>query len=324
MALAGACATIFLENQMNSARNTILVTGANGLLGGGLVRRLIACGRAVVAMDRSEPPEALSWAEFVKADINDIDRLTRALSANRVDCLVHCGAVSGRVVAATPRDLLDINVRGTATVAEAARKAAVRRIVFCSSAAAYGNAVPEPLTESAPLNPTTLYGASKVCGEAILRAYAAEYALDVVALRIFQVFGPRRTTECYIRLMIENAFADRRTIIPQAASSRRQYVYVDDVVDALFLAATSAQRQHTAYHVAGDSSLTLAEIAAIVADVVPGVDVEFGVDSFGGQYTIGTVDLSLAQAELGYRPKVSLRDGIRRYADWLRPAAAAS
>jgi nucleoside-diphosphate-sugar epimerase len=269
-------------------------------------------------MDRSEPPEALAWVEFVKADINDFDRLARSLSVHRVDRVVHCGAVSGRVVAATPRNLLDINVRGTATVAEAARNSAVRRIVFCSSAAAYGNAVSEPLTESVPLNATTLYGASKVSSEAILRAYAAQYGLDVVALRIFQVFGPRRRTECYIRLMIENAFANRQSQLPQPGSSRRQYVYVDDVVDALFLAVTSAKLPHMAYHVAGDSSLTLAEIAKIVADVVPGVEVEFGVDSFGGQYTIGTVDLSLARAELGYRPKVSLRDGIRRYADWLR------
>ena len=297
--------------------SAILVTGANGLLGAGIVDRLIRAGRSVVAMDQSEPLHALPWIDFVTADINDIDQLTRALSANRVDCLVHCGAISGRVVAATPQTILDTNVRGTATVAEAARLTGVRRVVFCSSAAAYGNHVPEPLSEGAPLNPTTLYGASKASGEAILRAYAAEYGLEVVALRIFQVFGPRRTTECYIRLMIENALADRPTRIAQPASSRRQYVYVDDVVNALFLAVMGGKLAHLAYHVAGDSSRTLAEVAAIVADIVPQVKVEFGDGSFGGQYTIGTVDLSLAKAELGYYPEISLAEGIRRYAAWL-------
>jgi nucleoside-diphosphate-sugar epimerase len=303
---------------MDNVRNTVLVTGASGLLGYGIIGRLIRSGRVVVAMDRSDPLQALPWIEFVKADINDIDRLTRALSTHRVDCLIHCGAVSGRAVPATPQTLFEVNVRGTATVAEAARTAAVRRIVFCSSAAAYGNDVPEPLTERAPLNPTTLYGASKASGEAILRAYAAQYGLDVIALRIFQVFGPRRTTECYIRLMIENALANRPTRIPQPPSSRRQYVYVDDVTDALLLAVTSHKLPHMAYHVAGQSSLTLAEVAGIVSELIPGGSIEFATNSFGDQYTIGTVDLSLAQAELGYSPKISLAEGIKGYTEWLR------
>jgi nucleoside-diphosphate-sugar epimerase len=93
---------------------------------------------------------------------------------------------------------------------------------------------------------------------------------------------------------------------------------VDDVVEALFLAATREKLPRMAYNIAGASSLTLAQVSEVVAEMIPGVTVEFGADPFGSQYTIGTVDLSLARAELGYYPQVSLRDGVRRYEEWLR------
>jgi UDP-glucuronate 4-epimerase len=295
-----------------------LVTGASGLIGRSVAERLAAAGGAVIGMDQRVPTAPVTFP-FVPADLNAADRLHDTLAKHPATAIVHCGGISGRVAAGDdPFALLDINVRGTAVIAEAARKFRIVRVVFCSSAAAYGRDVAPVLTEGHPLHASTVYGASKVCGEAILRSYSAQYGLDAVALRIFQVFGPRRTTECYIRLMIENALRNRPTRIAHAAGSRRQYVYVDDVVDAILLALERKKLHSPAYNVASESSLTLEEVADTVASIVPAVRVEFGDDSAGDQYRIETVDLSLAKAELGYYPKVSLREGIARYAEWLR------
>jgi nucleoside-diphosphate-sugar epimerase len=268
-------------------------------------------------MDQGAPADPVSF-HFVVSDINDIHRLYDTLSREAITHIVHCGAISGRVAAGdNPFALLEINVRGTATIFEAARNTAVTRVVLCSSAAAYGNQVPAVLNEDQPLNATTIYGASKACCEAIMRAYLTQYGVDAIALRIFQVFGPRRTTECYIRLMIENALRGRPTQIDHPVQSRRQYVYADDVVDALLLALDAGKLPRQAYNVSGETSLTLGEIAETVASVVPGVDVTFGESPLGDQYRIGAVDLSAAKKELGYYPKVPLKDGIARYRDWL-------
>jgi nucleoside-diphosphate-sugar epimerase len=118
--------------------------------------------------------------------------------------------------------------------------------------------------------------------------------------------------------MIENAFAGRTTKISQPAHSRRQYVYVDDIVDALLLALNAKTLPRLAYNAAGDTSLTLSEVADVVRRIVPGVQVAFGDDPQGDQYKIREVDLSIAQKELGYYPKISLEEGIRRYARWLK------
>jgi nucleoside-diphosphate-sugar epimerase len=269
-------------------------------------------------MDQT-PADSTQSFPFVRADINDTHRLYATLEEHGVDSIIHCGAVSGRVVQGdNPFMLLETNVRGTAQVFEAARHVGIKRIVFCSSSAAYGKNVPDPLTEDARLDPTTLYGSSKACGEAILRGYAEDYGIDGVALRIFQVFGPGRTTPCYVRELISNALNGHPTKIAHSPSSRRQYVYAEDVVDAILLALDRPNLPRRAYNVAPDSSLTLAEVVETVKSIVPGVTATFGSDPEGDQYMIRSVDLSIAKNELGYYPKVSFRDGVTRYAEWLQ------
>lgn len=297
---------------------TVLVTGAGGLLGRAAALRLLNAGYKPIGMDQHFPESSDLGFPIVQADINDTHRLYATMRKYAVASIIHCGAISGRVVEGdNPFMLLEINVRGTAQIFEAARHFKVERVVFCSSSAAYGNNVPDPLTEDAHLHPTTIYGASKACGEAILLGYAANYGIDGVALRIFNVYGPRRTTPCYVREMIVDALAGRETTIGHAKTSRRQYVYVDDVVDAIMLAWERRNLPHRAYNVAGDSSLSLEEVAERVASVVPGVRVRFAENGSAEQYRTRNVDLSLAKNELSYAPRVTLEDGIRRYMEWL-------
>ncbi|MBI4182675.1 MAG: NAD(P)-dependent oxidoreductase [Proteobacteria bacterium] len=301
------------------AGDTVLITGANGLLGRGLAERLARAGRPLVGMDATAPPAGgVPWP-FVQADINDAHRLYATLARHRVGRIVHCGGISGYMVARDdPFRILETNIRGTMNVFEAARAADVTRVVFPSSSATYGAGAPSPLSEDVALRPTSVYGATKVAGEAILNAYAAERGVDGVALRIFHVFGPRRATECFIRMMIEGALAGRPTRIPHGPRSRRQYLYVEDALDALHAALDAPPLKRRVYNITGGTSLSLAEVAERVARIVPGVEVSFGDDPHGEQYTLGEVDISAARGDLGYVPRFGLDKGIAAYAEWLR------
>ena len=148
----------------------ILVTGAAGLIGGTLIRRLVRSGHDVVATDRRDfaGPDGVTAAPV---ELEDAPGLTRLMRRERITRVVHCGAVSGPMVEAGPHALMAVNVGGTLNVAEAARLVGVDRLVALSSAAVYGTqATLHPVGEDAPLAATDVYGASKVAAEAVLRA----------------------------------------------------------------------------------------------------------------------------------------------------------
>ena len=117
--------------------------------------------------------------------------------------------------------------------------------------------------------------------------------------------------------MIENALAGRRTSLPYGAGWYRQYVHVDDVVDAILLALDAERPPRRAYNISGGSHLTIEEVARVVAGVVPGVEVELGPGPHPLDYRLGPFDLGAAERDLGYRPRVPLREGVARYAAWL-------
>jgi nucleoside-diphosphate-sugar epimerase len=295
---------------------TTLVTGASGLIGAGVVARLHAEGRPVVGLDRRPPRAGAASVPRVEADLNDVHRLYAALHGRDLEGIVHCGALSGVMVGRdNPFMICETNIRGTAHVFELARVFRPRRVVFCSSVSAYGGSpLDAVLTEDTPLRPLTVYGASKVAGEAILQAYAAEHGVDGVALRITHVYGPGRETQCFIRQMIEAAVAGRPTRIPHARHARRQYVHVADVVGALCRALDAGPLPRRAYNVGASRQQTLAEVAEIVTRVVGPLEVDFDDANDPPEYRYGVLDVSAAARDLGWHPGVELDAGIAAYA----------
>ena len=297
---------------------TVLITGVGGFIGWRLARTLVDAGRAVVGMDRVAPRQEHGFA-FVQAELGDPHALYATLRRHGVERIVHCGGISGPMLAReAPHRVLEVNAGGTRHVLEAARVMGVSRVVFLSSIMAYGAQPSDrPVVEDAPLNACDPYGASKICGEAMLRAYAAQHGVDGASLRVAAVYGPGRTTDCVVRLMLQNALDGRPTHIPHTGETRRQYVFVDDVVRAVILALDSERLPLPAYNISGGTYLPLHEVAAVAADVVPGVQVSFGADPHPFDYPIGPFDLGASERDLGYVPRVPLRDGIAAYAEWL-------
>lgn len=295
----------------------ILVTGAAGLLGNAVCRLLEAGGREVVGIDRRVRTD--EGFEINECDLTDVHRLHSIVRGRHLGGTVHCGALSGPMVARdNPMAVVQANIVGTANVLELARTHGAARFVFCSSTSVYGEVSGCDIAEDAPLNPTTVYGASKAASEHLVRSFSAQYGLDGVCLRISWVYGPRRTTDCVLRTMISDAQAGRPSRLPYGLNFPRQFVHVDDVSRALVAALDHPRLHHGSYTVTGGSHLTLGEVADIVRSIFPDADITLAdlADPFDDKQ--GRFDISSIDRDLGFKPEITLEQGIRSYAEWLR------
>ena len=291
---------------------TILLTGAAGLIGRAVHRMLRERGDRVIAIDR------IGGETITACDLTEVHRLHEL--ATEATAVVHCGAISGPMVARdNPYLIVQSNVVGTANILELARVRKMRRVVACSSVSAYGNtpAGLDLVAEDVPLRPTSVYGASKAAGEHLLDGYALQHGLDGVSIRPAWVYGPGRTTECAIRAMILDAQAGRATHFPFGRDFYRQYVHVDDVATALVLALDAEKLPRRSYTITGGSYMTLAEVAETVKAVLPQAEITMGAGPDPVDDVQARFDISAAERNLGYRPRVTLEDGIRSYAEWL-------
>lgn len=306
-----------------SSIKPVLVTGAAGLVGRRLIRRLIEQGRSVVALDRLASITS-EGVEIKECDLGDIHRL-HAMAKDGIDSIVHCGAYSGPMVAReAPYSMVQVNIVGTANVLELARIHGARRFVYCSSTSAYGVVDAGPVSEDVILRPGSLYGASKVASEYIVTAYAEQYGLSAASLRLSWVYGPGRTTDCVIRTMLEDVQAKRATRIAFGSDFPRQFIHVDDAAEGLLNALDASVLPRATYNLTGDTRVTLAEIAQVVRGLSPEANIELQsgpdpVDEYQAKFSI-----EAARRDLNYEPKISLEQGIRTYARWLDSAQGVS
>jgi UDP-glucuronate 4-epimerase len=303
-----------MERSM-SMKKPVLVTGAAGLVGNEVCAILRKRGDQVIGIDRQSAEN--TSGPIIVCDLGDIHRL-HELSREGVQAVIHCAAHSGPMVARdNPYSMVQVNILGTANMLEIARIHGARRFVYCSSTTAYGPTPPGPVPEDVALKPTNVYGASKVASEQLVSAYATQYGLDGVSLRLSWVYGPRRTTDCAIRTMITDAQAGRPTRIAFGRDFPRQYIYVSDAASALVAALDAQKLPRRIYNVTGGSFKTLGEIAEVVSGILPHTNISLGdspdpVDDL--QYEF---DTSAARNDLGIRPQYDLERGIRDYSAWL-------
>ncbi|WP_432519034.1 NAD-dependent epimerase/dehydratase family protein [Kineococcus sp. SYSU DK006] len=302
----------------------VLVTGAAGLVGHALTRTLRASGRHVIAVDQVAGD--IDGVQVLAGDVCDVHRLHElAGAAGTLDAVVHCAAHSGPMVARDrSASMVAVNVVGTANLREVARIHGARRFVFASSATVFGSTGPGPINEQHLPAPASLYPASKLASEHLVDAYAHQYGLDGVSLRLSWVYGPRRATDCVIRELLLAALQGRTFQLPYGADFHRQFVHLDDVVRALTAAVDRPEPfQRRVLTITGGDYPTLPQVAAAVADVLPGATAQFGCGPDPLDPPQGRFDLSAAAAELGYAPTVPLSEGIARYATWLATSAGA-
>lgn len=295
---------------MNPA--SIVVTGATGFLGGAVWRSLQASGTPALGLD-IVPGEGVGVC-----DLADRGALAATLGDTPIAAIVHCGAVSGPMLhRENPYGVASTNIMGTLNLLELARLRQVPRFVFCSTASVYGpQPVDRPVGEDAPLHPSSAYAASKVAGEALVQAYRA-HGIHGTSLRIAAIYGPGRRTPCHIRDMLLALQHGRNLRIPHGAAQRFHYVHIDDAVASIRSALDGPAVAGDAYTIAGDSGILLRDLAGLVERLLGRGGLTVGAKRDPDLDDQGPFALERAARELGWRPKISLEEGIASYADAL-------
>ena len=298
---------------------TTLVTGGLGYCGQHVVRALAHRGDAVVSYNRDFSEAADGGVVPVQGELFDIPRLLETIREHGVERIVHTAAMSHPELSIDlPVTTFAANVDGTVHLLEAARLAGVRRVVNFSSHCSYGHIDADPVPEDAPLHPTTPYGVTKVATELMGSVYRRLYGLEVVSQRVSEVYGPGNRMHTVLTDMLRAALEGEPYALAEGDDHLVEYIHVEDAADAGIAAATVGDLGQDVYNVTGDRQVSLTQAAEVVRALVPGADIAIGPGYIATLDRQGRQDITAAARDLGYRPRWSLEDGVRAYADWLR------
>jgi UDP-glucose 4-epimerase len=292
-----------------------LITGAAGFLGAALGRQLVREGHSVRGVDdlSSGEPQTVPGMLFTRGDVNDRPKLWTLLQD--VDCVYHLAArvfVSESVL--YPREYNATNVGGTVSLMEAMRDVGVRRVVFISSGAVYGDQQHQPLREDYTPDPRSPYAVSKLAAEYYVRTIGALWGIETVCLRVFNAYGPGQhlppSHPPVIPNMLRQAVGQGSLVIHGEGRQSRDFVFVDDVMRAIVAASTAPNVDRAIINVGSGVEVSIRDLARLVlevtdskAEIVYTSRVETGVSRL-------CADLSLAKEKLAYIPRVGLAEGL--------------
>jgi nucleoside-diphosphate-sugar epimerase len=295
----------------------VLVTGARGFMGTALLEALARNGETVTASDIGGDAAA-DGSDFRACDITDAQQVDALFDRDRFDTIVHCGAISGPMVMADrPLDIWRINVLGTAHLLEAVRRQGMGRFVLCSSCSVYGAMNGLMIDENAPPDPGSFYGASKLAAEQAMIGYVREHGIAAVALRLAWVYGPGRRSPTTLEQLVRATLDGRNIALAVSPAEMTHYVFIDDVVAGIIAACRSGALPLLVYNISAGRGLPMEQLVAILRRLAPETRVTFTGPSSAD---IGPAGFALEKAErdLGYRPQISLAEGLRRYREALR------
>jgi UDP-glucose 4-epimerase len=294
-----------------------LVTGGAGFLGTALSNRLARQGHQVLVLDDAsagDPSRLLPEVQFVRGDINDKALLWTLLPG--VDCVFHLAAkVSVPESQLFPRDYDTVNVGGTVTLMEAIRDTKVRRVVFASSGAIYGDQENIPFKETAEVHPLSVYAVSKLAAEYYVRTIAAQSGVEAVCLRIFNAYGPGQRIPTshppVIANFLKHALTNGSIVIHGDGSQTRDYVYVDDVVNALITSATAKGVDQEIINVGSGVETSIKELVRLIVQVTETKPEEIYNPHKSAGVSRMRADISKAYEKLNYLPLIPLETGLR-------------
>jgi UDP-glucose 4-epimerase len=319
-----------MDHLRSFAGGRVLLTGGAGLIGSHVADLLVRAGAGeIVIFDNLSRGRIANLASayaqgpvtLIEGDVRDRAALRDAMHG--IDFLFHLAAVRLTQCAEDPRLALEVMADGTFNVLEAAVHAKVKRVAAASSASIYGTADRFPTSEDHhPYNNTTLYGATKVFNEGLLASFREMYGLDFIALRPFNVYGPRMDTrgaytEVLVRWM-ERIAGGKSPIIFGDGSQSMDFVYVEDVARAFLLAAASDSSGEV-FNIASGVETSLKELAhALLHAMDSSLEIEYGPERKLTAIPRRIADVTKAKERLAFQTEVNLDQGLRRLVAWWR------
>jgi len=296
----------------------IFITGAAGFIGSALANKLIKEGHYVRGLDdlsTGDPDRLLADVEFIRGDINDRPKLWTLLQD--IDCVYH---VAARVVVPEsvlyPREYNLVNVGGTVTLMEAMRDVGVRRVVFTSSGAIYGNQTSQPVKESAVPQPRSPYAVSKLSAEYYIHTIGGLWGIETVSLRIFNAYGPGQqmppTHPPVIPHFLKQAHMNSTLVVHGDGNQTRDYIYIDDVVNGLIAAASATNINRETINLGSGRETSIRELSRLVSEITDKKpEVVYNTRNDGGPSRM-CADISLAREKLNFYPMIPLEIGLQQ------------
>jgi len=307
----------------------VLVTGGAGFIGSHLVEKLLAGGHQVIILDDFNDfydPQIkhANIAGFGKdvtvchVDLRDSAAVRNLFHREKVDAIAHLAARAGvRPSIQQPRLYYDTNVTGTLHLLEAARVTAVERFIFASSSSVYGASKTIPFSEGQHLTQTlSPYGATKIAGEFLCSTYSHLYNLRVVALRYFTVYGPRQRPDLAIHQFTRRIFAGQPIDQFGDGSTRRDYTYIDDVIQGTVAALDYDGPLYDVFNLGENETIQLRDLIAAIENALGKKAKINQLPEQPGDMPLTCADISKARKLLGYNPTTKLSEGLPRFIDW--------
>jgi UDP-glucuronate 4-epimerase len=317
---------------------TTLVTGAAGFIGYHLSRKLADRGERVIGVDnlsesygfelkrrRLVQLSTYRHLKFLKVELADAKALADALKDETIDVVVHLAAQPNvRLSVDSPHAYLNSNVLGHLNLLERFRDTGVlQKLVYASSSSVYGSRNHIPFHEGAQTeHPSSLYGATKKSQEMMSEVYSELFGIPQIALRLFSVYGPWGRPDMAYWVFTEAILTGRPIRLYSSAETRRDFTYIDDVVAGILAvidaSAAASGDLHRVYNVGSGRPVQLAELIAMLEGITGKRTVIETTPIKAGEMAVTYADISAMESDFGYRPRVPLEEGLKRFVDWFR------
>ena len=328
---------------------TYFITGGVGFIGNHVAIKLLNAGHKVVLYDAfkmfippwdnprfhqslnvrldrirqaaANNPAGQSALTIIEGDIRNVSLLRRSLDCHRPQVVIHLAAIP--IADASKKfieDMMEINLEGTTTLLNTIKdlSGAVRRFVFTSSSMAYGNFIREPADEIHPTVPLETYGATKLCGEVMVRTFGSMFGLEYAIVRPCSVYGPTDCNKRIVQRFVEYGLEGKEVSLYNNGQARLDFTYVEDAADGFVLAANHPKAAGETFNITRGEGRTLLDLATIVKKYLPDLRVRMAGPDPVVRPKRGAMDISKAKTLLGYNPRFSLEDGVRGYIDYYR------
>jgi nucleoside-diphosphate-sugar epimerase len=307
-----------------------LVTGGAGFIGSNVVDALLAMGEKVTVYDdfsTGSKKNVFDWnpkdVKIVEGDVRDVKSLAK--TAKGCDYLLHFAAIPGVVRSVDdPETVLTVNVTGTMNALLAAREAKVKRVVFASSAAVYGESPVLPKEETMLPTPYSPYGASMLAGEDLARVFYTTYRLETVSLRFFNVYGPRQDPisehSGVVARFVHQILSGKTPVVFGDGKQSRDFTYVSDAVDAVKLACTAPKAEGESFNIGTGNRITISGLLNMIGGLLEKEIVPTYADPRSADIRHSLAETTKAQEVLGYRPRVAMQIGLVKTLAWYKRA----